>query len=107
MEDMQSVVRISLVSYLLLLIGCAATSVSRQWAGDTGNFAAANYECMRDSRTPYGGSGWGLVAAGAQAKHQARVLYQMCMESKGYQPVCPTGYHLNDDRDKCKPDSEK
>ncbi len=101
---LRSTVRISLVSYLL--IGCAKTSVSPQWVGDTGNLAAAKYECVRDSRTYYGGSGWGLAVAKAGAERQARVLYQMCMESKGYQAVCPTGYRLNDDRDKCKLDSD-
>ena len=42
-----------------------------------------------------------------EAKENAQKLYVMCMESKGYRLTCPPAMHLNDDRDKCKPDSEK
>ena len=103
---LQSVLRISLAIDLLLLTGWATTSYPPKWVGDSTGYARANYECTRDSRTYYGGTGWALLEAEIRAKRQTQVLYQMCMESHGYQAVCPTGYHLNDDRDKCKPDSE-
>src|ERR671918_2827402 len=89
----------------IVLIGCATTKDPRSvWTGDLGRFREHNYECTRDSRTWWSAGGSGLAGALAQieakdrAESEARSMYIMGMESKGYVLQCPPGTCLNKDR---------
>jgi len=102
---LQRLLTVSIVSGLLLVNGCAKTSVPAKWTGGSGReqWGRDNWECTRDSRT-IGPSAFNNPWGADRAERQAQRLYIQCMESKGYTPTCPDGMHLNDDRDKCKPD---
>lgn len=68
---------------LLALAGCARDYV---WVGGDSErqFKVDNYECRRDSRTFGGGSGIPGALALMGARRQAKLLYEECMEARGY-----------------------
>jgi len=96
---------IGVASAALFLSGCAKTSVPAKWIGGAGReqWGRDDWECTRDSRT-IGPSSFNNPWGADRAERQAQRLYTQCMESKGYTLVCPDGMHLNNDRDKCRPD---
>ena len=74
----------------LLVSGCATKMI---WTKDNYSeeeFKRDNYQCVQESRTQWSGGGSGLIGlsimatAQASAQTQAKNLYKMCMESKGW-----------------------
>src|SRR5215475_9743719 len=77
----------ALAMVVALAAGCVGTTktiwvksgaTEQEWRRDS-------YECSRDSRTFYLGSGLGLLLAEIEAKKKARRIYRDCMRARGWE----------------------
>ena len=85
-----------LLAAMVALNGCASQII---WTKDSGyseeEFKRDNYQCVQESKTYWSGGGTGLigvaamVSAATSAQQQAKQLYKMCMDAKGYRILDP------------------
>jgi hypothetical protein len=78
----------------MLLVGCAGTKLVCNPRPDKNltydDFTADNYACAQQSQTGWSGGGTGWMGIGAMhaarrnAHGQAKDMYRMCMEARGW-----------------------